>query len=92
MLDKPITCAGCVLLDHPIWGKKTGFSVPDGDGSKGVMIVAEALGKDEEQEGIGLVGASGHQLFQQLARVGIDRKSTRLNSSHIQKSRMPSSA
>ena len=25
-------------------------------------------------------------------RIGLDRKSTRLNSSHIQKSRMPSSA
>ena len=27
-----------------------------------------------------------------VAWIGIDRKSTRLNSSHIQKSRMPSSA
>ena len=27
-----------------------------------------------------------------IAMVGLDRKSTRLNSSHIQKSRMPSSA
>ena len=28
----------------------------------------------------------------QTTRLGVDRKSTRLNSSHIQKSRMPSSA
>ena len=32
------------------------------------------------------------EVFPQQKRVGADRKSTRLNSSHIQKSRMPSSA
>ena len=32
------------------------------------------------------------RLAQELSELGLDRKSTRLNSSHIQKSRMPSSA
>ena len=50
-----------------------GFSYPSGTGQNGVMIVAEALGKDEEQEGIGLVGKSGYALFQQLKRVDIER-------------------
>ena len=37
--------------------------------------------------------ASGQQLVLSLQRMNaVDRKSTRLNSSHIQKSRMPSSA
>ena len=33
-----------------------------------------------------------HNSAHAAARFGLDRKSTRLNSSHIQKSRMPSSA
>jgi uracil-DNA glycosylase family 4 len=37
------------------------------------MIVAEALGKDEELEGMALVGKSGYALFQQLKRVDIER-------------------
>ena len=42
------------------------------------------------------LGAShGYRMFEcdvKLSADGVDRKSTRLNSSHIQKSRMPSSA
>ena len=37
-------------------------------------------------------GAAGLEEERRLAHVGLDRKSTRLNSSHIQKTRMPSSA
>ena len=33
-----------------------------------------------------------HDTIDKLSEEGLDRKSTRLNSSHIQKSRMPSSA
>lgn len=54
-------------------GKAWGFSVPAGTGKNGVFICAEALGKDEEQEGMALVGKSGYTLFQQLKRVDIDR-------------------
>lgn len=72
MLNKPETCKGCLLYEPPL-GKKTGFSVPCGTGKNGVMIVAEALGKDEEIEGMGLVGKSGYSLFQQLKRVDIER-------------------
>ena len=49
------------------------------------LVVRERL----ESAGIDPAGYSGHSLRAGLAT---DRKSTRLNSSHIQKSRMPSSA
>lgn len=73
MLPKPHEiCSGCPLYELP-HGKKIGFSVPDGTGKNGVMIVAEALGKDEEQVGKGLIGMSGYTLFQDLKRIDIER-------------------
>ena len=38
------------------------------------------------------IGNRGEQIIEDFARTGIDRKSTRLNSSHPPESRMPSSA
>lgn len=55
-----------------------GFSVPDGKMTAGVAVVAEALGEEEEKEGRPLIGPSGHTLFQQLKRVGLDRDQFRL--------------
>lgn len=72
MLPKPQSCENCPLSCRP-YGKMTGFSYPTGTGLNGVMIVGEALGKDEEQEGRAFVGKSGYTLFQQLKRVNIDR-------------------
>jgi uracil-DNA glycosylase family 4 len=75
MLEKPTSCVGCPLYtSHVVKGVPVGFSHPTGTGKNGVMIVAEALGKDEELEGRGLVGKSGYALFQQLRRVSIDRE------------------
>lgn len=73
MIIKPDTCKGCPLYELP-HGKKWGFSHPVGTGKNGVMVVAEALGKDEEQEGMALVGKSGYTLFQQLKRIDIERE------------------
>src|SRR4051812_15514928 len=74
MLLKPVElCSGCPLYEKP-YGKAWGFSEPCGTGKNGVMIVAEALGKDEEIEGMALVGKSGYSLFQELKRVDIDRE------------------
>lgn len=73
MLPKPGSCNGCPLYSKP-FGKPSGFSVPVGTGKNGVFICAEALGKDEELEGMALVGKSGYALFQQLKRVNIDRE------------------
>lgn len=72
MLQKPSSCSGCPLYEPP-YGKKMGFSLPDGDGSSGVMVVGEALGEDEERHGLPFVGKSGHYLFNNLARVGVER-------------------
>ena len=72
MIPKPTTCAGCPLHDPPL-GKQMGFSRVDGTGLNGVMLIAEALGESEEEEGIALVGKAGHYLFSQLARVDVLR-------------------
>jgi uracil-DNA glycosylase len=78
LLNKPAEiCSRCPLYSGP-FGKKVGFSLPDGKMTSGVAIVAEALGADEEKEGLPLVGASGYTLFQQLARIDIERDQFRI--------------
>lgn len=77
MLVKPDSCSGCPLYEPP-YGKHVGFSFPDGECLGGVAIVAEALGADEEIEGMALVGKSGYALFQNLARVDIHREQFRV--------------
>jgi len=73
MIPKPAAiCSGCPLYHKP-HGKHDGFSYPTGTGLNGVMIVGEALGKDEEQAGVPFVGKSGYTLFQQLKRIDIER-------------------
>lgn len=73
MLPKPqAICSGCPLNDPPN-GSTMGFSRPDGDGTSGVLMVAEALGASEVEEGIPLVGKAGHYWFNGLNRVGITR-------------------
>jgi uracil-DNA glycosylase family 4 len=72
MIPKPNSCSGCPLYSSP-HGKPYGFSHPSGTGKNGVMIIAEYLNRDEEMEGMVLTGKAGYQLFQQLARVGIER-------------------
>lgn len=49
MLQKPKECKGCVLEDY-----KGGFSQPEGSGRNGVLIIAEALGENEKNEGLPL--------------------------------------
>ncbi len=55
-------------------GSSKGYVPVDGDGSNGVLIVAEAAGEFEAAVGKPLVGKSGYALFQQLDRVGIQRE------------------
>ena len=43
-----------------------------GDGNKGILIVAEAPGKEEDKQGVQLVGESGQLLRRELRRLGID--------------------
>lgn len=72
MIQKPSSCINCPLYSSNI-GKKNGFSHPDGSGTYGVTIVAEALGAEEENVGTPLVGKAGHFLFTNLQRVGLER-------------------
>ena len=68
MLPKPTSCLGC-----PLYGNGKGFSTIDGNGTNGVLIVAEALGESEEYVGKPLVGKSGQFLFTHLKRIGLER-------------------
>ena len=78
MIPKPDSCVGCALHSG-VWGRPDGgFSQPDGTGTNGVLIVAEALGESEEKAGIPLVGKVGHFFFSQLSRVGIERDNFRI--------------
>ncbi|RDE12158.1 MAG: hypothetical protein C4K49_10780 [Candidatus Thorarchaeota archaeon] len=45
---------------------------PTGKGEKGILIVAEAPGKTEDEEGIQLIGKSGHYLRTALEDLGAD--------------------
>lgn len=74
ILLKPVDpCSTCVGWN---WGK-TGYVPASGTGENGVLVVAEAGGEHEAIEGMPLVGKAGHYLWQQLARVGIEREGFR---------------
>ncbi len=49
MLPKPKECSSCVLGDY-----KGGFSQPEGTGKNGVLIIGEALGENEKNDGLPL--------------------------------------
>ena len=81
------------------------FLIPCGTTGESPVLSAEEHARVVEitlEEARGKVpviaGAGGNntrrvcEQVRQVQRLGVDRKSTRLNSSHIQKSRMPSSA
>ena len=89
-----ISCQDCPLCEG-----RQNIVMPDGDPKSPVAFVGEAPGADEDRLGKPFVGKSGKVLSRLMEEVGlvrstvfIDRKSTRLNSSHSAKSRMPSSA
>lgn len=75
MLPKLESCKSCLGYQ---WGCN-GFVPASGTGSNGVLIIAEAAGENEAQEGAPLIGKAGHYLFQQLARVGIERDGFRIH-------------
>lgn len=45
----------------------------DGKGKKKIMVIAEAPGKDEDEQGKPLVGPSGRLLWETMAKHGVDR-------------------
>ena len=81
-------------------GDATEFSVLERAGiARPPELLLAATGDDEDNLVISQIAKEGYGVAKAIARVNdprnqahLDRKSTRLNSSHIQKSRMPSSA
>ena len=68
MKPKPALCRGC-----PLETRGVGFGEPDGGFAKNVMVVGEALGKDEAATGKHFQGLAGWQLNMLLARAGLSR-------------------
>lgn len=73
MLPKPTSCSDCVLANSP-HGNMVGYVPASGTGKNGVLIIAEAAGKEEVSVGEPLVGKSGYTLWQDLKRVDIERE------------------
>ena len=80
--------AGTLLVSVPSRGRVLALPDRNGDGkADATHIVMDRLHQPH-----GLAFKDGALYITETGRVLRDRKSTRLNSSHIQKSRMPSSA
>lgn len=71
MLNKPSTCMGCSLFMAP----NSGFSMPEGKCTNGVLVVGESLGQKEKMAGLPLRpdAESGSILQTVFRRLGVDR-------------------
>lgn len=65
MNQKPDSCKGC-----PLYLKGSGFAKPIGPKNADILVLGEALGFYEAEEGEPFVGPSGRWLNKQLQRVG----------------------
>lgn len=75
-LLKPVNpCSSCLGWR---WGRD-GYVPADGSGENGVLVVLEAAGSDEAQEGKPTVGKAGFYLWSNLARVGIEREGFKIH-------------
>lgn len=68
MLTRPSACRGC-----PLDSISSGFMKPD-TGTNGVLLLGEALGENEANEGRPFVGKAGFKLSRLLEWAGFDRK------------------
>ena len=70
ILSKPSTCQGCLL-----YGDGRGFSRNEGSGTNGILVVGEALGHNEKQDGLPFrpYAQSGSLLERALKRCGLSR-------------------
>lgn len=75
MYLKPKQCLGCIGANWP----DRGFVPASGDGTNGVLVVAEAAGENEAKEGTPLIGKAGHFLWTNLKRAGIERDGFRVH-------------
>ena len=74
-----------VSIEEPIWKSSKEFTY-------NIVLLAMCLQKLDALRYQQIIAQCGQFLADTQCETGQDRKSTRLNSSHIQKSRMPSSA
>lgn len=71
MIKKPETCRPCILWEGGQWCGPNGFSLLEGDGSSGLMVIAEALGRNEEKKGLPLrPDAKAGGVYQKALDVG----------------------
>lgn len=63
MIKKPEACRPC-----PLYGTGWGFSEIRGHGRTGVLVLAEALGEEEEKAGRGFVGPTGQFFWRIVTR------------------------
>lgn len=75
MLRRPDECRGCALDD-----KALGFSLPEGSGTLGVLILGEALGENEAREAKPFrpYAQAGSLLERVIKMCGFDRQQFRL--------------
>ena len=55
-----------------------------GDGSKGILVIAEAPGKTEDEQGVQLVGEAGQLLRAKLSKYGVDLDKDCIKTNSIQ--------
>lgn len=70
MIPKDPACVGCTLFE-----KGAGFAYPYGNKESPLVVVAEALGKNEALQGIPLIGEAGVYWQRALGRLGIAKDS-----------------
>jgi uracil-DNA glycosylase family 4 len=70
MIPKPQECTGCTLYD-----RGNGFAHPYGNKESNLVVIAEALGKNEALQGIPLVGEAGVYWQRALGRLGLAKDS-----------------
>lgn len=71
MIPLPPTCIGC-----PLHGERKGFSLLEGDGSSGLMVLAESLGRNEEKDSLPLrpYAPSGGVFQKAVKGAALDRR------------------
>ena len=62
-MKKPPECKGCVLEKQGI-----SFTLPDGAGKNGVLVIGEGPGRTEAMQGIPFVGSAGKQIDRAISR------------------------
>lgn len=68
---QPLIGTGCIKC-HLDRGCSSPKMPPSGKGEKGLLVIAEAPGRKEDEEGIQLIGKAGQIIRRSLKKVGID--------------------